>query len=155
MQHLLDFIHKNSLEQQLYLVVEAGTGPLSLTWQRQAETDDLWEVQPVAGDEPAEHVHSGDLLDHLEGREVDLADLERELRAVVLTHVAVADVVLRDAKQVLGPAVLQSSLFELRSTALKLSAAEGRVRDARPSLTLIPGEAVESSARIGQLTLVR
>lgn len=155
MQHLLDFIHQHSLEQQLYLVVEAPRGALALTWQRQEDADDMWEVQALSGDEPVERVHFGDLLDHLEEHEVDPEDVERELRAVVLTHIAVADVVLRDAKQVLGPAVVQSSLFELRSTALKLTAAQAQEREARPSLTLIHGQAVETSARSGRLSLVR
>jgi hypothetical protein len=67
---------------------------------------------------------------------------------------AVADVVLQDAKQLLGPAVVQSRLFDLRSSASQLSAAQVRVSEPRTSLMLIRGEAVETSPRTGQLKLV-
>lgn len=154
MQHLLDFIHQHSLDQQLFLVVETPEGALSLTWQRSEEADGLWDVGPASGEEPGERVHYGDLLDHLEAREVDLDALERELRAIVLTHIAVADIVLRDAKQTLGPELVQQRLFELRASATKLSAARA-LEEAQPSLTLIQGEAVVPTARIGRLKLVR
>jgi hypothetical protein len=155
MQHLLDFIHEHNVEQQLYLVVEAPDGALSLTWRRQAGADDEWEVQSATGEGAIELVHYGDLVDHLEEREVDLAAVERELRAIVLTHIAVADVVLRDARQVLGNEAVQRRLFELRASASRLSAAQAQVSEPRTFLTLVRGEAVESSARIGRLTLVK
>ena len=82
------------------------------------------------------------------------ANQERELRAIVLTHIAVADIVLRDAKRALGPEVVQQRLFELRA-ATTLSAAQARVQETEPSLTLIQGEAVVPSARIGKLKLIR
>jgi hypothetical protein len=155
MQHLLEFIHEHSLDQQLFLVVETPEGALSLTWQRDEAADGLWDVGPASGEQPGERVHYGDLIDYLEQREVDLTALERELRAVVLTHIAVADIVLRDAKQALGPEVVQRRLYELRATASKLSAAQARVREERPSMTLIQGEAVEPTARIGRLKLIK
>lgn len=154
MQHLLDFIHEHSLDQQLFLVVETPEGALSLTWRRSEDADGLWDVSPASGDEPGERVHYGDLLDYLEVREVDLDALERELRAIVLTHIAVADIVLRDAKQALGAEVVQQRLFELRA-ASQLSAAQARLQETEPSLTLIQGEAVVPSARIGKLKLIR
>jgi hypothetical protein len=150
MQHLLDFIHEHNFEQQLYLAVQTPEGSLRLTWQRQENLDDLWQVSAADGGEP-ELVHCGDLLDHLEERGVDLAAFARELRGIVLTQLEVADILLRDAKQLLGPEVVQRRLFELRGSALKLSAAQ----DTRPSLTLLQGEAVAPSARTGKLTLVR
>lgn len=155
MQHLLDFIHEHNLKQQLYLVVETPEGAISLTWRRQPGADDQWEVQSATGQGAVELVHYGDLLDHLEAREVDLVGIERELRAIVLTNIAVADVVLRDARQALGNEAVQRRLFELRATASQLSAAKEQLSEPRPSLTLIPGEAVHSSPRTGQLTLVR
>lgn len=155
MQHLLDFIHEHSVEQQLYLVVEMPEGALSLTWRRQAGADDQWEVQSATGEGAIELVHYGDLVDHLEAREVDLVAVERELRAIVLTHIAVADVVLRDAREVLGNEAVQRRLFELRASASQLSAAHARISEPRPALTLIRGEAAESSACIGRLTLVK
>lgn len=155
MQHLLDFIHEHNLEQQLYLVVETPEGALSLTWRRQADADGQWEVQSACGEGAVELVHYGDLLDHLEQREVDLTGLERELRAIVLTNIAVADVVLRDARQVLGNEAVQRRLFELRASASQLSAAHVQLSEPRPMLTLIRGAASKSSPRTGQLTLVR
>ncbi|HET8935128.1 MAG TPA: hypothetical protein VFN67_16885 [Polyangiales bacterium] len=155
MQHLLDFIHEHSLDQQLFLVVETPEGALSLTWRRNEDADGLWDVSPASGEQPGEQVHYGDLLDHLEVREVDLAAFERELRAIVLTHIAVADIVLRDARRALGPEVVQQRLLELRATATKLSAAQARVQEAATCLTLIQGEAVMPSARIGRLKLIR
>lgn len=155
MQHLLDFIHEHNLEQQLYLVVEAPEGALSLTWKRQTEADDEWEVQLATGEGAVELVHYGDLIDHLELREVDLAAVERELRAIVLTNIAVADVVLRDARQALGNEAVQRRLFELRASATLLSAAQARFGVSAPCLSLIRGEALESSPSIGRLTLVR
>lgn len=155
MQHLLDFIHEHNLEQQLYLVVETPEEPISLTWRRQPGADDLWEVQSATGEGEVQLVHYGDLLDHLEEREVNLAAVERELRAIVLTNIAVADIVLRDARQALGNEAVQRRLFELRASASQLSAATQAHSEPRPSLTLIPGEAAHSSARIGRLKLVR
>jgi hypothetical protein len=155
MQHLLDFIHEHNLEQQLYLVVETPEEAISLTWRRQPGADDQWEVQSATGDGEVELVHYGDLLEHLEEREVDLTAVERELRAIVLTNIAVADFVLRDARQVLGSEAVQRRLFELRASASQLSAAQAQVSEPRPVLTLIHGEALASSPRIGRLTLVR
>jgi hypothetical protein len=155
MQHLLDFIHEHNLEQQLYLVVETPAEAISLTWRRQPGADDQWEVQSASGEGEVELVHYGDLLDHLEEREVDLAAVERELRAIVLTNIAVADVVLRDARQLLGNEAVQRRLFELRASASQLSAARVQLEDPRPSLTLIHGEVTVSSPRRGQLKLVR
>lgn len=155
MQHLLDFIHEHSLDQQLFLVVETPEGALSLTWRRNEDADGLWDVSAASGEEPGERVHYGDLLDYLEVREVDLDALERELRAIVLTHIAVADIVLRDAKRALGPEVVQQRLFELRATTSKLSAAQASMQQTEPCLTLIQGEAATPSARIGRLKLIR
>lgn len=155
MQHLLDFIHEHSLDQQLFLVVETPEGALSLTWRRDEAADGLWDVGSASDEAPGERVHYGDLIDYLEEREVDLTALEHELRAIVLTHIAVADIVLRDARQALGPEVVQRRLYELRATATRLSAAEARVREERPSMTLIQGEAVETTARIGRLKLIK
>ena len=155
MQHLLDFIHEHNLEEQLYLVVETPEEAISLTWRRQPGADDQWEVQSATGEGEVELVHYGDLLDHLEEREVDLASVERELRAIVLTNIAVADVVLRDGRHVLGNEAVQRRLFELRASASQLSAAPAQLSEPRPILTLIPGEAVERSPRTGKLALVR
>jgi hypothetical protein len=157
MQHLLDFIHEHSLEQQLYLTVEAPAGALALTWQRQAGEDDVWEVRALAADsgEEVEHVHYGDLLDHLEERGADLSALASELRAIVLTYVAVADVVLSDARQLLGPVALQQRLYELRPSRNPSALAEARMPEPRLSLTVVKGEAAEPSARTGKLQLVR
>lgn len=155
MQHLLEFIHEHNLEQQLYLVVETPEEAIALTWRRQPGADDQWEVQSATGEGEVELVHYGDLLDHLEELEVDLVAVERELRAIVLTNIAVADVVLRDGRQVLGNEAVQRRLFELRASASQLSAAHAQLSERGPILTLIRGEAVLSSPRTGRLTLVR
>ena len=145
MQHLLDFIQEHSLEERVHLAVPGEDGRLELTWRRSPGSDDLWHV--CAEDEGRiEPVHFGDLLDHLELRGADMAALERELQAIVRIQVACADVVLREARQVLGHDVVR------RVVAAPRTPAREPVRDA---LTVIEGTGERTAARSGHLKLLR
>jgi hypothetical protein len=155
MQHLLDFVHEHTLEERLYLVVDSPEGELELTWQRGAVHDGVWQVKRRNVDEAPARVHYGDLLDHLEAMGADMGAMGRELHALVMTQIAFADVVLRDATQLLGYETVQMVVAGHRSFALQLKAAVERVTGPARRLELVPGGASESSAGTGNLTLVR
>jgi hypothetical protein len=155
MQHLLDFIHENTLERQLYLVVAAPEGDLELSWQHTPGADGLWHVRPYRSQEPGTLIHYGDLLDFLESLGADMQALQRELEAMVITHVAFADGVLREARQVLGADLVQRTLADQRAFALQLRAAVTHMIQPVHSMRVFPGGGALTSARTGHLTLVR
>src|SRR5262245_27197222 len=101
MQQLLDFIHEHTLEEQLYFIAPSRTGGLELTRQRPVAPD-YWQVRPSACEGPAELVHRRNLLSALSARAVDMLKVERELQSIVVTQIAFADMVLRDASALLG-----------------------------------------------------
>lgn len=155
MQHLLDFIHENTLERHVYLVVASPEGDLELSWQHQPVADGLWHVRPHRSQEPGTLIHYGDLLDFLESLGADMQALERELEALVITHVAFADGVLRQARQVLGAELVQQTLMDQRAFASQLQAAVTRMIQPVRSMKVVPGGGAQTRARTGHLTLVR
>lgn len=155
MQHLLDFVHEHTLEERLYIVVDSPDGELELTWQRGPLQDGAWQIKRRNLEEAPAHVHYGDLLDHLEAMGADMGAMGRELHALVMTQIAFADVVLRDAAQLLGYETVQSIVAGHRSFALQLKAAVERIAGPARRFELVPGGASESSAGTGNLTLVR
>lgn len=146
MQHLLDFIQEHSLEERVHLAVPGEDGGLELSWRRSPGSDDLWHVRAAGDEGQSELVHFGDLLDHLELRGADMAALERELQAIIQTQVACADIVLREARQVLGHDVVR------RVVAAPRTLPREPVRDA---LTVVEGTGERTAARTGHLKLVR
>jgi hypothetical protein len=155
MQHLLDFIHEHTLEEQLYFVAATPVGELELMWRR-GLGENLWEVRPNKCEGPWQPVHCGDLLEHLEERGVDMQAVERELQAMVVTQLAFADVVLRDATQLLGRDVVQRAVHRHRDFMTELQGAIQRLASpGRASMIVVPGGGDQTSAREGHLTVVR
>jgi len=158
MQHLLDFIHEHTLEEQLYLVVQTHAGELELIWQRHSEPEH-WQIRPNKCEGPWELVERTRLLDALARRAIDLTRLERELTAMVLTQVAFADLVLRHATNLLGPDVVRRALIGHREFMGELKAAVDRLTAPppalRPSMRVVAGGGAQSDARAGHLNVVR
>ena len=131
MQHLLDFIHEHTLEEQLYFVATSRSGDLELTWQRRVAPTH-WQVRPSGREGPAELVHQRDLLLVLRARQADMVKIERELQAIVITQIAFADLVLRDASALLGT-------DSVRRAAITVHAGGGEQTAARAGhLSLLP-----------------
>ena len=154
MQHLLDFIHEHTLERHAYLVIASPEGDLELSWQHKTGADGLWHVRPHRSQEPGTLVHYGDLLDFLESLGADMQALQRELEAMVITHVAFADGVLREARQVLGADLVQQTLADQRAFALQLRAAVTHMIQPVHSMKVLSGGGAQTRARTGHLTLV-
>lgn len=156
MQHLLDFIHDHTLEEQLYLVVQTPAGELELLWQR-CPGQDNWQIRPRLCEGPWERVARAELLGSLERRNVDMAGLERELNAMAMTQVAFADIVLRDAAKQLGRDFVQQAVQGHEQFLNQLQAALQRLigpARARPDMVMHTGGGAQSATR-GRLTLVR
>lgn len=154
MQHLLDFIHEHSLEQQLYIAVPSSDGDLELLWQRRSG-DNVWQVQLRGGAGEAELIHAGDLLDHLESRGANMEAIERELRALALVQIAFADLVLQDARQVLGADAVRQAVVGYRGFVSELQAAAARLAPPERSLAVVQGAGdAQTEPRTGHLKLV-
>jgi hypothetical protein len=155
MQHLLDFIHEHTLDQHLYVVLPSSEGDLELSFQNAPGRDGVWQVRLRGSQEDGERIHYGDLLDALEQRGADMPALERELQAVVVTRIAFADMLLRQAKQVLGDEAVRRSLAEHREFELQLRAAVARILPPDQPVTLLAGGGAQTAMRTGHLKLVR
>jgi hypothetical protein len=155
MQHLLDFIQKHTLEEQLYLVVQCPAGELELQWRR-ADALDHWHIRPSRCEGPWARLHRSDVIDELESRHVDMAGVKRELTAMLAAQIAFADLVLRDAKQELGPELVERFVVGHRAFIADLQAAvEQLTARPRPPLVSVRGGGAQTSVPAGTLTLVR
>lgn len=155
MQHLLDFVHEHTLDEQLYCVLPTPSGDLALQWRRQVDTLG-WELWPLKEKGPVEQVPRSQLLARLSARGANLELFERELRAIIAAQIVVAHHLLRDAKTLLGADIVQDILHghelfasELSRTVASLTAPE------RPALQVVKGGGVRSDGRAGHLALVR
>ncbi|MET0340275.1 MAG: hypothetical protein ABW252_04705 [Polyangiales bacterium] len=99
MQHLLDFLYEHSLDKRLFCVLAAGDEDLQLTWH--ADDPLHWEVRHASAG-PAERVPRSRLIADLDRRGAVLEAFEGELRAMVATHIVVADQLLSAAQDILG-----------------------------------------------------
>ena len=155
MQHLLDFIHEHTLEEQLYLIAATPAGELELLWQR-CPGQDNWQIRPRQCEGPFELVARADLLSSLERRGVDMACIERELNVMAMTQIAFADIVLRDAAKALGRDFVDQAVRGHAQFMDELQAALRRlIEPARPSMVMHQGGGAQSSSRGRHLTLVR
>ena len=157
MQHLLDFVHEHTLEEQLYLVVDTASGPLEMLWQR-SHNAESWQLRPLKAEVAFENVARSALLDDLRARGVDMERVERELRAIVMTQIAFADMLLRDADACLGREVVQSAVMGHREFMSQLQSAvtELVIRPAqkKPSMKVLNGGGVQSETRSGHLRVI-
>lgn len=162
MQHLLDFVHEHTLDEQLYLVVRSRAGELELRWQR-AHNPDCWEVRKKRSliNGPWESISRSELLTKLEARGTAMEQLESELRAVAVTQIVFADMVLCDARKALGRDLVRKAVLshrdfvgELRSALSKWTTDVQVEVQPRPSVSLIKGGGASTEARRGHLSLV-
>jgi len=162
MQHLLDFIHDHTLEEQLYLVVQTPAGELELLWQRFPGQDE-WQIRPRQCEGPWERVTRAELLGSLERRGVDMEGVERELNTMAMTQIAFADIVMRDAARQLGRDFVQQAvrgheqfLDELQAALRRLiEPTQSATQSAGPKMVMHRGGGVQSAGRGKHLTLVR
>jgi hypothetical protein len=157
MQYLLDFVLDHTLEDQLYFVVQTATGEIELLWQRRSDPNS-WQLRPYKSEGAWESVARGELLDALSARQTDMDRVERELRALALTQVAFADMVLRDANAVLGQSVVRAAvmqhqdfLSELQTTVSQLII---RPAQAKPKMQVVSGGGAQSEVRSGHLRVI-
>lgn len=155
MQHLLDFIHEHTLERQLYFAVDTAEGELEMHWQRQVGEDDLWEVRLRESKGDEERVHYGDLLDVLEQRGADMAAVEQQLQALVVTQLAFADAVLRDATALFGVRAVDQARSVHRGFIHELERTVEHMTAPAVGMAVVRGGGAESSAPVGRLALVR
>jgi hypothetical protein len=160
MQHLLDFVHEHTLEEQLYIVVEVAAGELELLWQRRHHPGS-WQLRPHNSDSAYQTVQRESLLDALTERGANMERVETELRAIVMTQIAYASLLLGDARSHLGSEILQAATIgheELSSgltgaiTELVIKPRSRRVP--KPQLQLLLGGGVQSETRSGHLRIV-
>jgi hypothetical protein len=157
MQHLLDFVHEHTLEEHLYLVVDTSAGELELLWQRQRDLHS-WQLRPHRSEAAYETVARSALLDTLRARGANMERVERELRAIVMTQIAFADLLLRDAHDTLGRELVQSAvqghqgfLNDLKSAVTELVL---RPAQRKPHMQVLNGGGVQSETRSGHLRVV-
>jgi hypothetical protein len=157
MQHLLDFIHNHVVEEQLYLVAETPAGELELLWQSSAGGE-FWQLRPNRCEGPWQRVARGELLGNLQGRGANMVAVERELHGLVATQIVFADLILRDARKLLGADAVRDALHSYREFVALLQAAVHALvasDSARPTLTVVNGDAAQTPTRSGHLTVIR
>jgi hypothetical protein len=157
MHYLLDFLREHTADEQLYFVVEARALELELRWRR--TEPGIWEVRPKRREAPWDRVQHEELLALLAERGADMASVQRELHAMVATQIAFADMVLSDARRVLGGDAVQNivhknyEFVDLLRNAVELLALAPATSD-RNNLTLIHGGGAQTEARAGHLSPV-
>jgi hypothetical protein len=155
MQHLLDFVHEHTLEEQLFFVVDTSVGELELLWQRRVAPEH-WQLRFTQREGPAELVPRAQMLSVLETRRADVASVERELNSLVATQIAFADMVLSDADALLGHDVVRRAVRGHQEFIGQPQAAiEQLTAPPRPKMTVLAGGGVPSATRSGHLTVVQ
>ena len=159
MQHLLDFVHEHTLEEQLYLVVETGTGELELLWQRRHDANS-WQVREHRSDAAYESVPRAELIDSLRAKGAIMERVERELRAIAMTQIAFADMLLRDAHTALGREFVYAALRgheelmnQLKSSITELVLKPAKVK-AKAQMQVLDGGGAASERPSGHLRRV-
>jgi hypothetical protein len=155
MQYLLDFIQEHMITDALGIALDGAEGRLELLYRRSPDRDNGWLIRVIGSEAPARCVPHAQLLETLQALGVDMQALQSELHALLTTQVTFAELLLRDATQLLGaalPASTQAARRELLGL-LWLSLQELNESE-RPSLHALQGDAVETPARTGHLTLV-
>lgn len=160
MQHLLDFVHEHTLEEQLYIVVEVAEGELELLWQRRHHPSS-WQLRPHKSDAPYELVERDSLLATLDKRGANMERVETELRAIVMTQIAYASLLLGDARASLGEEMLEAATLSHQEFARELNGAITELvikpvsrRAPKPQLLLLSGGGAQSETRSGHLRIV-
>lgn len=159
MQHLLDFVHEHTLEEQLFLVVETSSGELELLWQRRHDQNS-WQLRPYKSGDAFETVARAELIDTLRAKGAVLERVERELRAIAMTQIAFADMLLRDAHASLGRDFVYDALrgheefmSQLKSCITELVVKPGKAR-AKAQMQVLDGGGASSASRSGHLRRV-
>jgi hypothetical protein len=154
MQHLLDFVHEYTLEPQLYCVLGSPAGELELLWNRRTDASH-WQLRPHKSDGPWEAIARERLIDTLAARGADMLRLERELHAIVSAQIALANMLLCSASELLGKDAVRDALVGHQEFARELTCTITRLTtSARPRMTVVQGGGVQSKTRAGHLMLV-
>jgi hypothetical protein len=157
MQHLLDFVHEHTLEEQLYLVVETSGGDLELLWQRRRDPNS-WQIRLFKSEAAFELVERDALIATLHARGAIMQRVEHELRAIVMTQIAFADMLLRDADSKLGKELVDSAVVHHRDfmSELKTAVTQLIIKPAarKPQMTVLDGGGAQSETRSGHLRVV-
>lgn len=175
MQHLIDFIHEHTLDENVYLVVESTIGECELTWNRHRDGE-CWRLRPKATpgdganaegatDEAAAaeqgegwtRVPRAELIERLRGLQVNMRGFEAELRAIVTTQIVFADMVLADARKALGRDAVRRAVLSHRDFVGELNAALQRLvpkAEVRDRMAVIHGDGHATKVRRGHLSLV-
>ena len=114
LERLIDFIERNSVEPQVYMMVPCAVGGTSLEVQWVNESNRrFWRFRPL-GAVAWEHAGGSNLVNSLEKRQVDMAVLEQELRGVVMTHVVVSRAVVEAGNDIFGAAAVDRACSDFR-----------------------------------------
>jgi hypothetical protein len=157
MQYLLDFVLDHTLEDQLYLVLQAAEGELELLWQRRNDAN-TWQVRRYKSEADFERVERSKLLEVLAARGADMTRVERELRAIALTQVAFADMLLRNANETLGRSVVRTAVMEHQDFLSELQSTVAQFiippAQSKPKMEVLSGGGAQSEARSGHLRVI-
>lgn len=163
MQHLLDFIHEHTIDEQVYLVAPTSAASLELMWKRRSDPEH-WQVRAYRADGPWQSVPKAELLALLERRGADMAAVERELNAMAVTQIVFADMVLCDARKRLGRDKVREAVLGHRDFVKELRAALTKIQNekergpepppVRESMRVLAGSGEGCGERKGRLSLV-
>lgn len=151
LQALLEFIYEFALDEKVFLLaLTAGDRHIELRWHRHAAPD-TWRLRFDGGAEEAT-VPRSSLLAELRARGVRQDLLRRELHAVMVAQVVHADMLLGDARRLLGRETVRRAVLDHRAFMGEL---ERTVRIAqRQPLMAIEGGGERSEGRRGHLKVV-
>ena len=155
MQYLLGFIQQHSLEEHLYFVAPCPSGSLELVWRR-SEDPTHWQLRSEGCEGPWQRVAADELIAHLALRGADMAAVKTELTAMLAAQIAFADLLLHDSNRRVSRDVVERFVLGQERFIRDLQAAVDRVSErSRPKLSVVHGDAEQTDARVGHLSLVR
>jgi len=135
MQHLLDFVQEHMISDTLRIVVAGATGEVEVLRRRAPDTDNGWLVRGIASSAAVQRVPHTRLLETLQAAGVDMCAFQSELHAWLATQVTFAELVLRNAAQLLGAPQLRGAQAARRELHALLWLALQELEDSEPART--------------------
>ena len=151
MQEIIDFIHEHTLENQVYVVAPRTRDGVEFEICFRRDGGRSWRVRRRGAGAWAQVERTG-IVQYLRVLGIDMTALENELRCTILTQVIFADMVLRDARKLLGPDVIRRTILDTRDFVGELRQTLQNLT--RKRLSLIEGGGEQSESRQGHLSLV-